>query len=264
MQIAYYDESGDDGNPGSSPLFVLTALYMHFLGWKDCQSAIYDFRKWLKENFQIPIRMEIHSKGFILNKNPYRDLKISNSNRKAIIGLLCELVATLEVKVINVVIVKPKIVNATYDILDTALKYSVQRIENDINPALNPNRKFIIITDSGRVGKMRKVTRKIQKINYIPSKYSATAYRKEIKSLIEDPLPKDSKESYFIQLCDLIAHVVYNYAIKETKVGSYHGRLPGIVGDVDATIKDWMDRLKPIFNLNASSDNEYGIVFHPK
>lgn len=82
MKIAYYDEAGDDGNPGSSPLFALTALYMHYLNWKDCQTAIYEFRRQLKDRFRIPIRMEMHARDFVLNKDPYRDLKISNENRK--------------------------------------------------------------------------------------------------------------------------------------------------------------------------------------
>ncbi len=36
MYIAYYDESGDDGYPRySSPLFVLSVTYLHYLNWKD-------------------------------------------------------------------------------------------------------------------------------------------------------------------------------------------------------------------------------------
>ena len=35
MRIAYYDEAGDDGFPSySSPLFALSAVYMHYLQWQ--------------------------------------------------------------------------------------------------------------------------------------------------------------------------------------------------------------------------------------
>ena len=44
MFIAYYDESGDDGYPNySSPLFVLTSLYLHYLNWKDTFHKIFQF-----------------------------------------------------------------------------------------------------------------------------------------------------------------------------------------------------------------------------
>lgn len=263
MQIAYYDESGDDGYPQySSPFFVLTALYLHHLNWRTSFDAIHDFRQNLKSTFGLPIRMELHTKHFILNKGSYVELNISDANRLKIIDLFCDLIASLNVKIINVVIVKERIRKPDYKVLDTALKYSVQRIENDLNPTLNPGERFMIITDIGRVGKMRNTCRRIQRINFIPSKFSPTLYRQEIKSLIEDPLPKDSKESYFIQLADLVSFIIYLHSIAETKIISYPNRLNRLISP--DRVEEWMDRLKPAFNLNASNTNPFGVVYHPK
>lgn len=262
MQIAYFDESGDDGFPSySSPLFTLSTIYLHYLNWKECQEAIHKFRRDLKDSFGLPVKIEFHTKYFLLNKNPYRNFKIPDDVRIKIIGLFCDLIANLNVKSINIVIVKPRIRSTKYDVLNWALIYSVQRIENDLNPALNPNEKFMIITDSGRVGKMRKTTRKIQRINFIPSKFSPESYRREIKTLIEDPLPKDSKESYFIQLADLIAFIVYLYGIYMTGTGKYSNRLDNLINK--KTIIEWMDRLEPSLNIKASGKDKYGVVFHP-
>jgi hypothetical protein len=178
------------------------------------------------------------------------------------VDLFCDLIANLNVKIINVVIVKPRIRNPDYPVLDTALKYSIQRIENDLNPTINPDEKFMIITDPGRVGKMRNTSRRIQRINFIPSKYSPSLYRREITSLIEDPLPKDSKESYFVQLADTVSYVVYLHAISETKAGNYPNRLASLV--TPAKVAEWMERLKPSLNLNSSRKDPYGIVYHPQ
>jgi len=50
LYIAYYDEAGDDGDPKySSPLFVLTAVYLHYSCWKDVFENIRQFRKKLKK-----------------------------------------------------------------------------------------------------------------------------------------------------------------------------------------------------------------------
>ena len=263
MQIAYYDESGDDGYPTySSEFFILSTLYLHYLNWQPIFETIVNFRRDLKSNFGIPVRTEMHTRHFLLNKKPFRSYDISDDDRVAIIGLFCDLIASLDLKIINVVIVKPRIQKSTYPVLDTALKYSIQRIENDLNPARNPQKKFMIITDPGRVGKMRKTSRRIQRINFIPSQYSPTSYRKEIRTLIEDPLPKDSKESYFIQLADTVTLIVYLHSITQTGVGQFSNRMKNIVSPTK--VSEWMERLKPSLNLLASRQDPYGIVYYPK
>ena len=263
MHIVYYDESGDDGFPEySSQFFILTAIYSHYLNWTPEFDAIRVFRRGLKLSFGIPVKTEMHTKQFLLNKKPYRAMELSEQQRLDIVGLYCDLIASLEVRIINVVIVKPRIRNSDYKVLDTALTYSVQRIENDLNPTANPEQRFLIISDSGRVGMMRQTTRRIQRINFIPSKFGDHSYRREIKALIEDPLPKDSKESYFIQLADLVSYVVNLYSIDMLKMGTYSNRLEPFL--TPTVVRGWMDRLMPSLNRQASTCDPYGIVYYPR
>jgi len=262
MYIAYYDESGDDGYPKySSPLFVLSAIYLHYLNWKDIFKNISEFRKQLKKDFNLSIKMEFHTKHFVLNKNPYRKLQISDNDRLLIIELFCELISNLEISIINVVINKKNILSQDYNVLDNALKYSIQRIENDLNK-IDPSKKFMIITDQGRIGKMRMTARKIQRINFIPSKYNTKPFRKEITSLIEDPLQKDSKESYFIQLADLVSFIIYIYSIYKLGINKISNRMPKNI-DKQAII-NLMEKLKGSLNLNATKSDLYGVVYYPK
>lgn len=221
---------------------------------------IRDLRERLRTQYGLPIKLELHTKNLLLNKNPFRPLNLSDIQRMAILEEFCDTVAAMNVKVVNIVIDKTKIKSAKYDILDTALTYSIQRIENDL-VKIDPANKFLVITDEGRVGKMRGTTRKIQKINFIQSKFGTGTYRKEIKSLIEDPLPKSSKESYFIQLSDLIAFIVYNYKLLELGVDVLHNRMP--TGVDLMKLKSWLDRLLPSLNVAASAE-QYGIVCYPK
>jgi len=263
MYIAYYDESGDDGYPRySSPLFVLSACYLHYMHWQDSYEAIKQLRANLKSTYGLPVRTELHWRHFLLNKRPYREFHIADTDRVEIVAIFCELLAQLNVKLINVAIVKPRVANQVYQVLDKAFTYSIQRIENDLHPSQNPSNKFMIITDPGRVGKMRKTSRRIQRINFIPSRFSTRPYRREIKSLIEDPLPKESHESYFIQACDLIGYIVYLYVLATTKAGSYHNRLPSEV--TPGTVVRWLEILRPSLNLQASSSDPHGVVIHPK
>ncbi len=262
MHLAYIDESGDDGFPSySSPLFALSASYLHYLNWKAVFEQILEFRRQLKREIGLPVKLEVHAKYFLLNKNPYRQFGIADADRIRVISAFCDLVSSLELKFVNAVIVKPRILRQDYNVLDWALRMSIQRIENDLDPGRNPTARFLMISDEGRVAKMRATARRMQRVNFIPSKFGAGAYRKEIQSLIEDPLPKDSRDSYFIQLCDLVAFVVYSHCLTATGVAAFSNRLAALI--TPAQVTAWMDQLKPSFNVLASASDPYGIVVHP-
>lgn len=262
MRIVYYDEAGDDGFPRySSPLFVLSAIYMPYLKWKDNLSRLVELRAELRRQYGLPMKFEMHTRQFILNKNPYRKLGISDADRVAIIGDYCDAVATMDWRIVNVCIDKTVIKNKKYPVLEWALKLSVQRIENDIKSTKDPNGRFLIVTDPGRVGAMRRTTRKVQRINYIPSLFRRGAYRQEVERLIEDPLPKDSKDSYFIQTADLVAHIVYLHSLHKKAAGPFGNRVPGEV--TAGQVEDWLDRLRPRLNLMATRGDPHGIKYQP-
>lgn len=263
MFIAYFDESGDDGYPKySSDLFILSSVYLHHSNWNSIYKKIYQFRQSLRLKYRFPIKQEFHTREFIADKNPYHGL-YSEKTRKAILFDFCQFMATLDVKVVNVVIDKKNIKRPTYHVLKNALTYNVQRIANDLS-ILGTEAKFFIITDEGRIGAMRDVTRKIQRINYIPSKFNNDAYRKDISNLIEDPLPKSSDQSYFIQLADMVAFLVSLYAKQNlcATQTNWNKRISKVltVGDEIALL----NILKPVLNTQASSKNEYGIVYYPR
>lgn len=72
MYIAYFDESGDDGYPDySSPLFVLSSVYMHHSKWKENHDKVLEFKRKLKEYYDFPVKTEFHTKQFIQDKDPY-------------------------------------------------------------------------------------------------------------------------------------------------------------------------------------------------
>src|SRR4030067_762038 len=126
MQIAYLDEAGDDGYPNfSSPLFVLSGLYLHYLNWQPVYERLLDFRRALKIAHNLPVKWEFHTKDFVLNKKPYRALAIPDDDRSDIIDQFCDLAGNLDIKVVNVAIRKSLISNPKYQVLRTALKFLV-------------------------------------------------------------------------------------------------------------------------------------------
>jgi hypothetical protein len=262
MHLAYYDEAGDDGYPDySSPLFVLTAVYLEHLTYRICFEQIRNFRNQINQQFGFPTTMEMHTRDFLTDKNPFYNLHISPRDRIQIINDYCSLLRSLNVRIINIVIVKTLVRSDKFNVLDTALRFSVQRIENDLDHMGRDNERFMIISDQGRISLMRKTTRKIQKLNFVPSMYTGSARRLEIKRLVEDPLPKDSKDSYFIQLADLVSYIVYIHSVTAKGVAAIPNRLSSYVSNKQ--IEQWMDMLKPAFNLKACPRNPYGIKYFP-
>ena len=80
--------------------------------------------------------------------------------------------------------------------------------------------------------------------------------------MIEDPLPKDSKESYFLQLSDLVAYIIYLYKVVDLGLGKLPNRFPTKI-DIKKII-EWIEKLKGSFNLQASEKDPYGIVCYPQ
>ena len=192
----------------------------------------------------------------------YGYVKISKKTKKRIeemheniIDEYCELISKLDVKIVNVVVIKNKIIGEENTVLKKAFTYSIQRIHNDMEKNFS-NENFMIITDKGRVASMIKISRKMIEENSIPSKFSGKPYEKTIELLIEDPLGRDSKQSYFVQTVDMIAYIVYLYIHK-----SIPKRMPNIVND---KIEDWMNTLKSSLNTDASENCKYGIVRIPR
>jgi hypothetical protein len=262
MFIAYYDESGDDGYPNySSKFFVLSAIYLRIAAWQSIYTEITKFRQTLKQNHNFPIKTEFHTRDFLLNKGIYSSFNYSDQERLYIVTKFCDLIGSLKVRIINVAIVKPRIKFIGYKVLDKAVTFSIQRIDNDMNQQTTNEKKIILITDRGRVGKMRKTLRRMQRINYIPSQFSTTPYRRQIDCVVEDIIEKESNQSYFIQFVDLVSYIVNLYTIGITGIGAYPARLPSAI--THATIIDWLNRILPSINTKACPSQPYGIFYHP-
>lgn len=259
-RIVYCDETGDDGlNTFSSSAFILTSMYMPSESWQTNYDTIIKFRRTLKSTYGFHVKEEMHTKHFLTDKKPYRDYKWTDTQKRIIIQDFTKMILNLDVSFVNVIIDKKNISKPNYPVLENALKYNIQRIENTSDGKWN----YLIITDKGRIAPMRSTARAIRAYNPIPSRYSGTI-NKPINYLIEDILEKDSKESYFIQICDFVSyfiHLYYKTRYKKENLPSRIGRLidNAFVGSVMATLNNGGNG---VLNELASS-NKYGLVIYP-
>ena len=259
--VAYFDETGDDGLINySSQDFVLTSICTKAGKWQKNYNAMKNCRAYLKEKFGFHATIEMHTKNFLTDKNPYRDYGWTQGEKQEILTLFTECIAEqMEISAVNVIIDKTRITDSAYNILEHALVYNIQQIENSSNSKWN----YLIITDKGRIAPMRKTARAIC-MNDVPENFSDVIPNKPIKGLIEDILEKDSAESFFIQVCDFISYFSHLYF----KCLINKNPLPSRVQSVIDTnfIIFVMEKLKNCgkLNLTASKENEYGVAIYPK
>lgn len=258
--IAYFDETGDDGaNTDSSKQFVLTSVYMKSEDWQENFDKVRECRKILKEKFGFHISEEFHTRHLVRDKGFYREHGWNEEQRREIIKEFTKCIANLKIKIVNVIIDKTKITDSDYPVLENALTYNIQRIENDSSGEWN----YLIISDKGREAPMRKTARSIRAYNPVQSHYGG--YQNQpIKGMIEDILEKDSTESYFIQICDFVSFFtdLYYRAIDKNEA------LPNRVGRV--TDRIFIQRVMAtlakgdVLNRKASTHHEYGFVIYPR
>lgn len=259
--IAYFDETGDDGvTTASSDSFVLTSLYMSAEKWQSNFDKVRECRKQLRQQFGFHISEELHTRHLLSDKEPYRKYSWSFEQKREIIKAVALCISELDAKSVNVIIDKTRFRDQNYHVLENALKYNIQRIENDCSGNWN----YLIITDQGRLPPMRKTARAIRAFNPIHSKYSLGYINHPVSSLIEDILEKNSEESYFIQICDFVSYFVHLYY----KTHIMNKTLPNRVGRVidDVFVRRVMATLKEgdVLNLKANGSNSYGLVIYPK
>lgn len=258
-KIVYFDETGDDGlNTKSSDTFILTSVYMPCGPWQDNYNIIRAFRCNLKKEYGFHTSQEMHTKHFLTDKNPYRSYQWSHEQKTEILKKFTLMIASLNLASINVIIDKTRITIKNYHILENALTYNVQRIENDSHGDWN----FLLITDKGRIAPMRKTARAIRAFNPIHSQFGGYI-NKPIKNMIEDVLEKDSEESYFIQISDFISYFVHLYYLTRYKSKPLPNRVANIID------RDFISRVMVTLSVNGifnekASPEKYGLVIYPK
>ncbi len=265
MYLMYVDESGDTGliSPtGRSPTryFCLTGLVVHELRWAETHASLLEFRRWIKRKYKVYLDDEIHA-GDMLNKPsriPATLQRLRKHERLAIIRHHADALARLPaVRLVNVVFDKEAAKDTDPDTVFQRSWYALfQRFENTIlhkNFPGPPNEqdRGIVFPDQTDAPKLRKFLNEMRVQNHLFIKQrdgQHTTIDEPIRLLIEDPVCRDSRHSYFIQAVDcavflLKQHIQPSVFMKKYGANAYFSK-----------------RLKPVLCLHASNKHQLGIV----
>lgn len=209
VRFFYVDESYD------AKKFCLSAVSLRYGDWHRSFKAVQAHRRALKQKYGLYIRREIHARELVAGRGRVAEHLIGKHDRARIFHGLLTLIASLpHVWIFNVCLD----VNPNEDVQIKAWDRLLNRIERTmlelekrfvvrLPAALRP--RAMIFADEGKETHITRAFRKRAVFNPVPSQYGGWAEGMTknipIERIIEDPIFKQSHQSFLIQLADCAA-----------------------------------------------------------
>ena len=197
MWFAYIDESKEPGR-----YYVYTALVTTGDRWADTFKKVKEFRQRLRREHGIYIAYELHAWKFVPGRGRPANRAIYKDERAEIFRKTLQFIA--DCKCFTVV-------SSCSKTQQYALERMVTRIHNTANRL---NEKVLLFFDEGDEVDITRRLRRMRVHNEIANKpgifntSGSWGHNVPLTSILEDPIFKDSKTSYFIQLADFCAYAL--------------------------------------------------------
>jgi hypothetical protein len=203
VYFAYIDESGDPG-PAGSATYSLGCVLVDADTWPNRFDRLIDFRRHLNGLFRLPVRAEIKANYLIRNAGPFRGLGLGDSARFAIYRQCMRLHPKLGFKTFAILINKAAHAGQAADVL--AWERMLQRLERF---ATYNDEVILVVHDEGNAVAVRKIARKSRRAGIAGSMIGTGVLKRPFDRLLDDPVSRNSTQSYFLQLADLTAYAAY-------------------------------------------------------
>ena len=207
MYLAYVDESGNIGTPGSIT-YTLACVLLTAERWPDVFDRLIERRRELKQRYRIPVRAELKANYLIRGKGPLWGLQIADADRQAIYRSLMRVQGELDLQTFAIVINKAELRERGRDEnpRDVAWEFLLQRLERLTTTTHMP---IMLVHDEGEGAAVRKIARKARRAGSAGSAFGTGHLSRPARLLVDDPIPRDSRQSYFVQLADLSAYAAF-------------------------------------------------------
>jgi len=207
MYISYVDESGDAGEHGSQS-FVLACVLVDAGNWPSIFDQVITFRRFLRSSFGVPVRAELKSKYLLRNEGPFRDRPLGEPLRYRIYRQAMRLQPKLGLQTFAIVINKRELRarEPGADPKERAWTYLLQRLERFSESSRHA---IVLIHDEGDERAVRALSRRARRAGGAGSHFGTGHLARPFHGLVDDPVPRDSKQSYFLQFADLSAYAAF-------------------------------------------------------
>ncbi|MGB6275425.1 MAG: DUF3800 domain-containing protein [Rhodococcus sp. (in: high G+C Gram-positive bacteria)] len=245
LEFAYIDESGDTGmGTGGSTTFTLGCVLIPADDWTTRLDHIIEMRRAVRDLYRIPMRQEAKANHIVGVKKVYRDLGLGDGQMRDLYQRHLKSLITVSSGVFAISIRKDLLQKRDLDVFDRSWTYLLERLRKRSDSSGVP---IVIVHDIGQNDEVRKLVRRFRRITW-----SAVGDRVNARHIVEDSVPRDSQQSYFIQLADLVAYAA------SVKVLPRNGRTAKICND------EMWDLLAPIHVDKVSQRGDGIYLFPPK
>jgi hypothetical protein len=205
VKLAYIDESGDSGYSGSKT-YTLGCVMVDAARWPEVFEDFISFRRFIRQNFGVLVRDEIKANYLLRGSGTLKKHNLGDQMRHDIYRQHMRLAHKLGLEVFAVVIQKDRILKKTMNPRDVAWEYLIQRLERMSTKSDTP---VMVIHDEGDSHRIRTLVRKARRINMPGSAFGTGRLSTPARLTIDDPVARDSTQSYLIQMADLAAYAAY-------------------------------------------------------
>jgi uncharacterized protein DUF3800 len=213
MLVAYIDESGNTGDPsnGGSLTFVLGCVLVDADSWPTVFDGLLRFRRRIRDKFGVRMRSEIKANYLIRNSGDLRPYGLGQGARRVIYRAHLRVLSSLGVRAFAVVVDKRTGFTSPADCFDLAWEGLLQRLERT---STKEKTRFVVVHDEGENDAVRRWVRRARRYLTAGSAYGGGKIVAPAVQLIDDPVARQSRQSYFIQVADLVAYAAFRSVIR--------------------------------------------------
>ena len=207
--MAYVDETGDTGDPsktGSSGCYALGCLVIKDTNWPGAFDQMIDFRRRLRDTYGLPTRAEVKANHLIRGGGALKPLGLAPAQRGLIYRAHLQMLAPIRAVGFAVVIDKQRAMAAGRDAFEMAWETLLQRLERTSSKYHEGPTPLMITHDAGEDDRIRKLVRHARRRLSAGSRFGTGTLKVPMTWLVDDPIPRDSQQSYFVQMADLLAY----------------------------------------------------------